>query len=226
MVHIITLTGPAHCGKSTIRQMFLDLKKGAFEPIMVKKYTTRAQRANDDDVICVPRIPKGCDLVYEQYGVRYGMKMEDLYKHLEAGRTPIVVVNDIRAVEDIKSALGSLVYSVFLYRKAAIYEEFYAEEKERYPEKIKEEIEQGARTRFEKAQAIYRIYIENIQLFDKVILNTFDKSSTKKQVECIVNKFMSEFLDFTLNISMLDDNSKEKHEDVIDMKGSECLGSK
>lgn len=226
MAHIITLTGPAHCGKSTIRQMFIDLKKEIFVPIMLKKYTTRAQRTNDDDVICVPRIPKGCDLVYEQYGVRYGMRMEDLYKHLEAGETPIVVVNDIRAVEDIKSVFGSLVFSVFLYRKAATYEEFYAEEKERYPEKSKEEIERSARTRFEKAQAIYRIYIENIQLFDKVILNSFDKKSTEKQIECIVNQFMSEFADFTLNIPVIDNNSQKKHENIIEMKGSEYLGNK
>ena len=150
-------------------------------------------------MICVSRIPRSCDLVYEQYGVRYGMEMEKLYELLEEGKTPIVVINDIRAVEDIKSALGSLVYSIFLYRKPAIYEEFYAEEGERYPEKKKEEIEKSARTRYEKAQAIYRIYIENIQLFDKVILNTSHEDITKQQVECIVNKFKSEFLDFTMN---------------------------
>lgn len=200
MAHVITLTGPAHCGKSTIRQMFLNCRGDNFMPEMIKKYTTRARRSNDDDVECVSRIPKGCDLVYEQYGVRYGMKMGKLYELLEAGKTPIVVINDIRAVEDIKSALGSLVYSIFLYRKPAIYEEFYEEEKERYPEKKKEEIENSARTRYEKAQAIYRIYIENIQLFDKVVLNTFHEDITKQQVECIVNQFKSEFLDFTVNI--------------------------
>ncbi len=226
MAHVITLTGPAHCGKSTIRKMFLDLEKENFMPIMVKKYTTREQRTNDDDVICVPRIPKGCDLVYEQYGVRYGMQMKNLYEYLEAGKTPIVVVNDIRAVEDIKSALGSLVYSIFLYRKPAVYEDFYMEEKERYTEKSEKDIEKNARTRFEKAQAIYRIYIENIHLFDKVILNTTNnKDSAKKQVECIVNQFMSEFLDFTLNTSTIK-NVRGINKNVTDMKGSEHLDNK
>lgn len=202
MAHVITLTGPAHCGKSTIRQMFLDCEKENFKPVMIKKYTTREQRDNDDDVICVQRIPKECDLVYEQYGVRYGMKLENLYKSLEAGKTPIVVINDIRAVEDIKTALGSLVYSLFLYRKAADYDEFYKEESERYSEKTEEENERNARIRFEKAQAIYRIYIENIQLFDKVILNTFQKDIAKRQVECIVNSFKSEILDFSINFKV------------------------
>lgn len=200
MAHVITLTGPAHCGKSTIRQMFLDCKKDNFKPILIKKYTTREQRDNDDDVICVKRIPRECDLVYEQYGVRYGMQLEILYKSLEAGETPIVVVNDIRAVEDIKTALGSLVYSLFLYRKSASYEDFYNEEKERYSEKTEEENEKNARIRFEKAQAIYRIYIENIHLFDKVILNTFQKDVARRQVDCIVNRFKSEVLDFSVNV--------------------------
>lgn len=199
MVHVITLTGPAHCGKSTIREMFLKNITECFNPVMIKKETTREKRQSDDDVKCVKKISRECDLVYEQYGVRYGMSTEELFKCLEEGKTPIVVLNDIRAVEDIKSILGSLVYSIFIYRKPAIYEEFYREERERYPEKRDIEIEKSARTRYEKAQAIYRIYIENIQLFDKVILNSYDQENTQKQVECIVKCFKNEFLSFTEN---------------------------
>lgn len=103
------------------------------------------------------------------------------------GYTPIIVVNDIRAVEDLKSILGSLVYSVFLYRKPAVYQDFFDEEMERATEEItREYIAGNARTRYEKAQAIYRIYIENIQLFDKVILNTSKIENTKRQVKYIV----------------------------------------
>lgn len=193
MAHIITLTGPAHCGKSLISRMFLECKNENFDPLHVSKYTTRQARINDEDVICVKKIPKECDVVYEQYGVRYGIELENLYKLLEQGKTPIIVVNDIRAVEDIKAALGSLVISIFLYRKAAIYDEFYLEEKERATNNIiEEEIRKTAQTRFEKAQAIYRIYIENIQLFDRVILNVFNQKYTKMQVENIVHCLMKD----------------------------------
>lgn len=187
MAHIITLTGPAHCGKSTISHMFMKYKGNGFYPITIPKYTTRMKRKNDDDVICVEKIPSQCDLVYEQYGVRYGVELKGLYKKLEEGYTPIIVINDIRAVEDLKAVLGSLVYSIFLYRKPAVYEEFLDEERERATENsTKDYIEKNARTRYEKAQAIYRIYIENIQLFDKVILNTSKEEDTLLQVKCIV----------------------------------------
>lgn len=187
MAHIITLTGPAHCGKSTISQMFMGFKGNGFYPVSIPKYTTRMQRKNDEDVICVEKLPAQCDLVYEQYGVRYGVELKTLYEKLEEGYTPIIVINDIRVVEDLKAVLGSLVYSIFLYRKPAIYKEFFDEEKERASDDLNEEyIAQNARTRFEKAQAIYRIYIENIQLFNRVILNTSKKENTKLQVKCIV----------------------------------------
>lgn len=186
MAHIITLTGPAHCGKSTIVHMFMDFKGNGFYPVAISKYTTRKKRKNDEDVICVEKLPKECDLVYEQYGVRYGVELKQLYDELEKGHTPIIVVNDIRAVEDLKSILGSLVYSIFLYRKPAMYEDFFDEEKDRAFDEMEADIAKNARTRYEKAQAIYRIYIENIQLFDKVILNTAKMENTKLQVQYIV----------------------------------------
>ena len=187
MAHIITLTGPAHCGKSLIGSIFMKYKDDYFKPLQVAKYTTRKPRVKDEDVKCVDKIPSKCDLVYEQYGVRYGIELEKLYGYLEEGITPIIVINDIRAVEDLKSVFGSLVISIFLYRRPAIYEEFYEEEKERANgEYSEEDIEKNARTRYEKAQAIYRIYIENIHLFDKVILNTFSIDATEQQVSHIV----------------------------------------
>lgn len=187
MAHIITLTGPAHCGKSTISHMFMNFKGNGFYPLSISKYTTRKKRRIDDDAICVEKIPMQCDLVYEQYGVRYGVELKCLYEKLEEGYTPIIVINDIRAVEDLKAVLGGLVYSIFLYRKPALYEDFFDEERERALENsAKDDIEKNARIRYEKAQAIYRIYIENIQLFDKVILNTSKKDDTMLQVKCIV----------------------------------------
>lgn len=189
MASIITLTGPAHCGKSTIRNMIIELKSNSFKPVLFKKYTTRAPRKNDDDVICVDRIPSECDLVYEQYGVRYGLRMDDFYSHLERGETPIVVLNDVRAVEDVRNALGPQVYSLFLYRKPANYEDFLLEEKQRATNDVDLiDVEKTARTRFEKANAIYRIYIENIYLFDNVILNVTSIDITNIQVKNIVSQ--------------------------------------
>ncbi len=188
MANIITLTGPSHCGKSTIRQFFMGFSSEQFKPVMFKKYTTRAERKSDDDVVHVDQIPSYCDYVYEQYGVRYGFSFDELYSLLRKGQSPIIVINDVRAVEDLKSALGGQVVSIFLYRKAAVLEEFIAEEMERAADSDLAAIENNARIRFDKAKTIYRIYIENIHLFDHTVLNVADFEQTKIQVEHIVNK--------------------------------------
>jgi len=192
MANIITLTGASHCGKSFVRNVFLELCDNTFKPVLFKKFTTRVARANDDDVICVDKIPEDCDIVYEQYGVRYGFSFDKLFTHLKKGETPIIVVNDIRAVEDLRTAVGSQVISLFIYRRPPQLEAFVNEELIRVngeDNKAKESVKEVARKRNDKAVAIQRIYIENIHLFDNVILNvTGAQKQTKLQVEHIVKK--------------------------------------
>ena len=188
MAYIITLTGPSQCGKSTIRNFFINQASAKFKPVIFKKYSTRPARESEDDTICCNTIPQYCDLVYEQYSARYGFRFDDLYDHLEKGESPIIVLNDVRAVEDVRTALRPQVISLFLYRRPPDKNKFFEEEKRRASENILGKVVfDMAQKRFDKAKAIYRIYIENIHLFDNVILNVGDLTYTEKQVEHIVN---------------------------------------
>lgn len=171
-----------------------------FKPVLIKKYTTREFRINElmalqlgnneeldvEAVIGNNNIVEGadnieasdkrirafnklgCDLVYEQYGNRYGIKLEKIYELLKNGYSPVIILNDIRTVEDIKTALGKQSCSLFIFREIPNLENYIKQGESR-----KESIE-VIKTRFEKATAIYRIYIENIHLFDKLILNVKD----------------------------------------------------
>lgn len=117
-----------------------------------------------------------CDLAYEQFGDRYGLKLEDLYVHLKNGKTPIVVLNDVRTVEDIKTKLGGQCFSLFIFREVPNKEHFIKIGKERNELLDKTEI------RFKKAENIYRIYIENIHIFDKLILNVIDDTNSLEKI--------------------------------------------
>jgi guanylate kinase len=192
MANIITLTGQSQCGKSTVINLFMESENEFFRPERIKKYTTRKGRANDEDVICKSEIPPNCDILYEQYGNLYGLDSDMFYKMLRQGKTSIVVINDIRAIEDLRSIFGDLIISLFLYRKPADLNEFEKEEKERVKETKGEKdkiIADIAKTRYEKAQAISRIYIENIQMFDHVILNIDNHIEyTKTQIRHIIEE--------------------------------------
>ena len=192
MAYVITLTGPSQCGKSTIRNFLLEQAGDGFNPVIFKKYTTRSPREFEDDAICTKDMPAKCDLVYEQYGVRYGFQFDKLYDLLEKGKSPIIVLNDVRAVEDVRTALAPQVVSLFLYRNPPDYNKFFEEEMRRAQANTDlEKITRSAQTRFDKAKAIYRIYIENIYLFDNVILNTNSFEYTKQQITHVVEKLKS-----------------------------------
>lgn len=107
----------------------------------------------------------GCDLVYEQYGHRYGLKIDDLFKLIRNGYTPVVVINDVRAIEDLKKIFGHSCISLFIFREVPSMDDYVFAGEER------DENDDEIQTRFDKATAIYRMYIENIHLFDRLILN-------------------------------------------------------
>lgn len=196
MAVVITLTGPSQCGKSTIIDMFKKRKSENFEPVLIPKYITRDLRDTDGDDVIGGGVPDSCDLVYEQYGQRYGFHFNTLYEHLSQGRCPIVIINDIKILQDLHTALGSQVVSVYMYRKAPVLQDFIDEEIARFSdhsEAMVEKITKTATTRYNKAITIYRIYIENIALFDNVILNVDSLENSQKQVDSIINKITNPF---------------------------------
>lgn len=192
MARVITITGASGCGKSTAIEFFLENKnkKIGYIPKLIPKYKTRLQRkgeSNDkhEDGLFIDSIPTTCDLVYEQYGARYGLRSNILYRELAKGVTPIVIVNDIRVVQDIQHMLGENVISLFLFREKPSLKAY-----QELTNKRKIDDKQEAITRFNKANAIYRIYIENIASFHNVILNSLGIDELEFQIKSfIVNSF-------------------------------------
>lgn len=196
---IITLTGPSQSGKSLLMKKVHQLGerlKGdevLFFPEIVKKYTTRYLRLDEEkliekgeqaDVEHIQQIPQDCDLVYQTYGVRYGIETRYLLEQLKKGCSPIIIINDIRAVEEIRKFFSGKVLSLFLFRKVPELEDFKKEAQNRGNISESEVV-----ARYEKAIAIYRTYIENIILFDNVILNSIEYDSGKEQSENTILDF-------------------------------------
>lgn len=178
---VLTLTGPSGSGKSTVVQQLIASANDVFKPVLVSKETTRAPRTDDGpEVETVSAISADCDLVYEQYGVRYGFRAARLMEFLADGKSPIVIVNDVRTVADLRRSLGPRVRSAYVFRSAPSLEGLMRLAAERGAELDEY---QG---RYQKAQAIHRVYIENIELFDRVILNVQSRTRTRQQVRAIV----------------------------------------
>lgn len=130
---------------------------------------------------CIKKL--NCDLIYEQYGNQYGIKFNELYECLKRDETPIVILNDVRTVEDVKVYFGKKSVSLFVFRNTPNFS-FY-EQMELKRQNGTEECD----NRFEKAISIYRIYIENIHLFDKLVLNV---KEGKESLEIILEQLVDE----------------------------------
>jgi len=187
---IITLTGAPASGKSYVIEKIIEVSKefhdGPFRPSPFPKYTTREYRANEIakkqknefvDVISVDEIPNTCDLIYRIYGKEYGLKTKELEDKLNANECPIVVINDVRAVEELKRAFIGRVLSLFLFRHVSNIDELKKESDSRGNVSENELFE-----RYIKATALYRIYIENIAIFDRIILNV--KNEENDEYKC------------------------------------------
>ena len=183
MNRLITLTGPSQAGKSELIKLFLKHKSSNFLPVTVPKFTTRKPRPDDrpTEVITVPSLPVELDLVYQQYDSRYGVSSLALVEQLKRGYSPILVLNDVRIITDVKRMFGPLTLSLFIFRKAPNAESFYSDAASR-GDTDSDEISK----RLKKAEAIYRIYIENIHLFDHVILNAGSLETLDMQTKGIV----------------------------------------
>jgi len=179
---IIALTGPSACGKTYITDIIIDFaeelksKNIEFQPERFRKYTTRSYRENEMiernlgkkiDVEYVKSIPPDCDFVYRSYGKEYGLKYIDLKKRLENNISPIVVINDVRVVEELKSKFPSQILSLFIFREIINDVETHKNAGKSRGGVTLEDSEK----RFKKAESLYRIFIENIFVFDRVILN-------------------------------------------------------
>jgi guanylate kinase len=188
MAHIITLTGATGAGKSIILRDIVSRQRPGFEPLVIRKYTTRARRDGEDELETKPvlKMPPDCDLVYEQYGVRYGLSLKNLHNSISSGRTPVLVVNDIRVLEEIREVFGPLMRAVYVFRESPSIERIRALSQTRGSASEDEIVR-----RHRKAQAIFRIFIENIDAFDYVIMNVRALEDLHTQVESIVNRLVT-----------------------------------
>ena len=179
MKYIIALMGPSQSGKSFVIKKILENSCDGFSPKLIAKQTTRKlrreeiealSRGEEIDVEHVDSIT--ADLSYQTYGKRTGVEVSKLIDVANNGQDPVVVINDIMAMAKLKKECKKrdksiCVISLFLFRRIPVKEEYF-EESRRRGNVDEKETEQ----RFDKAKTVYRIYIENMHMFDYVMLNT------------------------------------------------------
>jgi hypothetical protein len=150
-------------------------------------------------------------------------KKKDLQELLYKGKSPVIVINDVRVIEEMKKEFPNQVLSLFLFREIIADEKTHEEAGKKRGGVSKEKIQ----LRFEKAVALYRIFIENIFLFDRTILNIpkektrIDVDIAKIQVEKIIQGVIDEKISLNKKITktpklfIVSGNAQSGKDDII-----------
>ena len=181
---LIMLYGASGVGKSHILNI---IKKNVYQEVDIgKKYSTRARRLNDNSDMRVGLASIDtdlCDLVYSLYGYDYGIDTNEIIQSIKAGRIFIMVVQDICTIKKLKNKISKTT-TIFVYRTF---------DKNNYNEIVQERgvNNQDKEVRIKSYSIIHNEYLDNIGLFDDVILNIGDINRLSKTTNHIIRKFHS-----------------------------------
>lgn len=139
---------------------------------ILPKYTTREARKNDDEgIITVDELPEECEYRYEQYGKWYGLSPRMLADYRKNGKIPVTIINNPEVLKQLRRKFGSSMKSYFVHRRKpnrGEFTEIYLRERGGVPDP--DVIEK----RYQAALEIYKMYPNEIMLFDNVIFNVGD----------------------------------------------------
>jgi len=186
---IITFSGVSCSGKTTIVNLLKARKQ--FPVDILQKVTTRESRLNESmEILCVKTIDyKKYDIIYHQYGVRYGLSSETIWRSLRNGKYVLAIINDMRAIGDIKEAFGNLAVPCYLYRDISPGALRQMIKKRLLDSSTETDEKDEIQLRIDKLPVMFQKYVENITLFDHIILNVGTKSYMVEQMENIITHY-------------------------------------
>ena len=165
---------------------------GTLHAEIVPKHTYRQWRFGDDSEMICEEIPSqdnngqmidnpdydinNCDVIYENYGSKYGIKTSDIWKKLMDGIIQVLVVSNKEALNKLKNKFGNLAVVIYVYSHVTK-EEYLRNEKikqeKRKAENNNYKIDEAyLKNRAENFDMSWNIYVDNFMLFDHVLIYT------------------------------------------------------
>lgn len=194
VARIYILAGGPGAGKTELLNLIKN--KSSLNSISPPKYSNRNPRDRNDDVIRTDS--KEFDkeeftFVYSMNNNIYGFKAVDIINCLREKKNVFIILSDIRVIEEFKKFFGVYVSVIYIFRNMNEKEltRILNKRKEKKINNLVQESEDTEKKiRMNRLYLIQRQYVENIALFDHVILNRKNKKMEMyKQLKNIVLSF-------------------------------------
>lgn len=162
---LFVIVGTPGSGKDLLIRAVNDL--GALHADIVPKHTSRSRRVDDGDEMVCPGDPghnlEDCDIQYENYGDRYGLKSQEIWKGLRSSRFQVAVVSDLGAMRDLHRLFHELMVLVYAHSEKTA--DQYRDEESKYGDVIYVE------RRAEEYEQAWNLYLENFLAFNHVLIH-------------------------------------------------------
>ncbi len=181
---LFVIVAASGAGKGVLLRSVRDM--GERHMIVIPKVTTRRRKTTDGpEMIHVRRIDrKRYHVVYGNYKSHYGISTEDIYAALRLGRHCMLICSNMKsAIPALKAALGPLMKLVYLYAPPD------PESTESNQILIGATDQDETRIRKNKVWVVFRYYVDNISLFDHVLLNVGDPEDLSDQMFRLVQSY-------------------------------------
>jgi ribose 1,5-bisphosphokinase PhnN len=181
---IFIVVGTPGSGKDFLVQAANDM--GVLHCRIVPKHTDRQRQTDDsNEMICANDegydLDK-CDLTYNNYNNRYGIKLELVWDQLKMGVAQVLVVSNIDAINTLCRTFSSMIKLIFVHSEMD-------EEKYRSEQRALGNSEKYIDARVEDYNNALKIYYRNIARFDHVLIYADSKEDLFDQIFRLFNHY-------------------------------------
>lgn len=170
----VVIVGGPGSGKDFAIQAMNDL--GAQHAQIIPKHTSRRRKADDEaEMVCSDDEGYAldrCDILYENYGAKYGLMTKEVWRGLRGGVFQVAVVSNLEAINGLRRIFGSLLLLVYVHSEVS------PEEFKRTSLGTKEYVEE----RYQKYRMAFDLYLDNFLAFDHVLIWSGDRENLFDQI--------------------------------------------
>lgn len=174
---LFVVAGTPGSGKDEIIRAVGDL--GEFHAQIVPKHASRYRQQDDGaEMICMDDPDwdlDACDIVYENFGTRYGIKTKHIWDGIYRGVPQLLVVSAVSATMSLQQTFGELVR--FIYVHSGMNESEFAEQA-----RSRGYDAEYTSARIERYRSAFDLYVRNVERFDHVLIHAAENEDLYDQI--------------------------------------------